>query len=372
MALDQLIRVAQVMGHMSGGGVESSIMNYYRHIDKDLIQFDFIVDADSTIVPREEIEDLGGRVYVVPPYKRVHAYVTEMRALLTRVRPDIVHSNINTLSVFPLRAARKAGITVRIAHNHSTSNSTEHLKTFAKNALRPFSQVYPTELAACSEYCGRWLFGDKAMGEHRVTIIPNAIETSSFVPDPAARRSRRAALGLKENQFVLGQVGRMDRTKNQPFTLSLFKELLTVQPKAVLLFAGDGKTFQSLQLQAQKLGIMESVKFLGYCANMSDLYQALDVLMLPSLNEGFSVTAVEAQVSGLPILASTGVPEETCLVPGLMQFLPLDRPDDWVTALTRLDPKNRRGRRSEIMAAGYDINESAKRLGDWYRRLVNR
>ena len=369
--MNQLIRVAQVMGHMSGGGVESSIMNYYRHIDRDSIQFDFIVDADSTIVPREEIEDLGGRVYVVPPYKHVRAYASEMRALLARLGPDIVHSNINTLSVFPLRAAKKAGITVRIAHNHSTSKSTEHLKSFAKNVLRPFSRVYPTELAACSEYCGRWLFGGKAVDEHRVTIIPNAIETSAFVPSTTTRRLQRASLGLEEDQFVLGQVGRMDRTKNQPFTLSLFKQFLTVQPKAVLLFAGDGKTSQSLRLQAQQLGIMDSVKFLGFCSNVSDLYQALDVLMLPSLNEGFSVTAVEAQVSGLPILASTGVPEETCLVPGLMQFLPLDKPDTWVTALTRLDPKNRRGRRSEIMAAGYDINESAKRLGGWYRSLAN-
>lgn len=61
------IRVAQVVGKMVGGGVEAVVMNYYRHIDRSKVQFDFLVDSDSTLVPREEIESLGGRVFEIPP-----------------------------------------------------------------------------------------------------------------------------------------------------------------------------------------------------------------------------------------------------------------------------------------------------------------
>mgnify|MGYP001287469878 CR=1 FL=1 len=135
------IRVAHIMGHMMGGGVEATVMNHYRHIDRSRVQFDFVVDADSTAVPREEIESLGGQVFIVPPYKRLPQYLTACERLFREQKPDIVHSNINSLSVFPLAAAKHAGVHVRIAHSHSTANPREYVKTVAKNVLKAFSQI---------------------------------------------------------------------------------------------------------------------------------------------------------------------------------------------------------------------------------------
>ena len=126
------IRVAQVVGKMVGGGVEAVVMNYYRHIDRSKVQFDFLVDSDSTLVPREEIESLGGRIFEIPPYQHAIEYQRELQSLFTQEGWKIVHSHINALSVFPLRAAKKAGVPVRIAHSHSTSGKGE----FAKNALK--------------------------------------------------------------------------------------------------------------------------------------------------------------------------------------------------------------------------------------------
>lgn len=148
------VRVAQVVGKMVGGGVEAVVMNYYRHIDHSKVQFDFLVDSDSTLVPRDEIESLGGRVFEIPPYQHVVKYQRELQRLYKQEGWNIVHSHINALSVFPLRAAKKAGVPVRIAHSHSMSGKGEFAKNVVKGFLKLFSTRYPTNLAACTEHAG--------------------------------------------------------------------------------------------------------------------------------------------------------------------------------------------------------------------------
>lgn len=174
--MTEQIRVAQVVGKMVGGGVEAVVMNYYRHIDRSKVQFDFLVDSDSTLVPREEIESLGGRVFEIPPYQHVVEYQRELQRLFKEENWKIVHSHINALSVFPLRAAKKAGVPVRIAHSHSTSGKGEFAKNVVKGFLKLFSTRYPTDLAACTEYAGKWLFGSS-----HFTVFNNAIDLSSFL-----------------------------------------------------------------------------------------------------------------------------------------------------------------------------------------------
>ena len=146
-----MIRVAQVMGYMDGGGVEQVVMNYYRHVDRSRVQFDFLVDEDSTLVPRDEIESLGGRVFLVPPYQRVVAYQRALVGLFREQGWPIVHSHVNALSVFPLCAAKRAGVPVRIAHSHSTAGRGEPLKNAAKAArMLKITFIWKTSFNTCS------------------------------------------------------------------------------------------------------------------------------------------------------------------------------------------------------------------------------
>lgn len=174
------IVIGMIMGKWLGGGVESVVMNYYKHIDRNKIQFDFICDNDSTNIPYDEIEKLGGRVILCPSYTKVFKYQKFLIDLFKKNKYKIVHSNVNTISVFPLRAAYKAGVPIRIAHSHSTSNKKEWKKNLVKNTLRPFSKKYANVYFACSELAGRWLFGDKTFNEGKVTIINNAIDLNKF------------------------------------------------------------------------------------------------------------------------------------------------------------------------------------------------
>ena len=137
-------RIAQIVGKWVGGGVEAVIMNYYRNIDKSKIQFDFLCDSDSTNIPYEEIESLGGRVILIPPYQKPFKYHKELKRILKENKYEIVHSHISTMSLFSLFAAKCAGVKVRVAHSHSTTNKAEWKKNLMKQVLKQFSKVFAT------------------------------------------------------------------------------------------------------------------------------------------------------------------------------------------------------------------------------------
>ena len=359
------IRVAHVMGKMVGGGVEQVVMNYYRHIDRTRVQFDFLVDADSTLVPRKEIESLGGRVFVVPPYQRQVAYQRELARLFREERWPIVHSHVNALSVFPLRAAKRAGVPIRIAHSHSTSGKGEHARNAAKWVLRRFSRAYPTDLAACGSYAGEWLFGKAA----EFTVFPNAVELGSFAFEPSVREEVRRELGIPDGMLAIGHLGRFATQKNHAFLLRAFAGVRERRPDAVLLLAGDGPLLGGAEALADSLGLGDSVRFLGRRSDANRLYQAFDAFALPSLYEGFCVVGVEAQAAGLPCLFSDAVSREVGLSPGA-RFLPLDEAA-WADALASVDTGGRDRRMPEGVRA-YGIEGAAARLLSYYEGLIAR
>ena len=183
MSKKEPIRIAHIIGKWVGGGVEAVVMNYYRHIDHKKIQFDFLCDDDSTNIPYEEIEKLGGRVILIPPYQKVFKYHKELKKIFKENNYKIVHSHINTLSVFPLFAAWCAKVPVRIAHSHSTTNKKEWKKNLLKVVLRPFAKVFANKYFACTEHAGRWMFGNKEYDKGNVYLLNNAIDLDLFKYD---------------------------------------------------------------------------------------------------------------------------------------------------------------------------------------------
>ena len=301
------IIVAQIMGKWIGGGVESVIMNYYRHLDHEKVQFDFICDEDSTRIPYEEIKKLGGRVFLVPKYQKLPKYLKALEDLFRKNKYRIVHSNINTLSVFPLYAAKKAGVPIRISHNHSTSNPKEWKRNIIKKILRPFSKKYATDYFACSELAGRYLFGNKTFDHGEVKIIHNAIDLNKFKFDHVARKKFRKELNIDEKTVVIGHVGRFVQTKNHIFLVDVFKKYHTKNPNSKLLLIGTGPLEEKIKAKVKKLNLEDSVLFLGQRNDTNKLYSVMDVFCLPSLYEGLPVAGIEAQAAGLPCVYSDKV-----------------------------------------------------------------
>lgn len=297
MTKNEPIRIAQVIGKWVGGGVEAVVMNYYKNMNRNNIQFDFICDEDSSCIPYKEIEQLGGKVILVPPYQKLFRYNKELKKILKEGNYRIIHSHINTLSLFPLRIAKKVKIPIRIAHSHSTTNKKEFKKNMLKQVLRPFSKIYANRYFACSEYAGRWLFGDKEFEKGNITVINNAINLEKFKYNEEVRKKKKEELQIEDNTLVIGHIGRFVEQKNHRFLIDIFNEIHKKNINSVLLLAGQGPLLDEIKEKVKKLNLANSVKFLGQRKDVSELYQAMDIFVLPSLYEGLPVVGVEAQAN---------------------------------------------------------------------------
>ena len=268
------------------GGVESVVMNYYRNIDKSKVQFHFICDEDSTDIPYEEIEKLGGKVIIVPPYQKLFKYQKELYKIFKENSYKIVHSHINALSVFPLRVAKKAGVPIRIAHSHSTSNKKEWKKNIVKNILRPFSKVYANHFFACTKHAGEWLFGKKIIERKELNVINNAIDLKKFEFNEKTREDLRKELGIKEDTMVIGHIGRFMKQKNHDFLIDVFNELIKKNENSILMLIGQGPLLNDMKQKVRDLKIEDKVKFIGQVTDVEKYYNIMDIFLFPSIYEG--------------------------------------------------------------------------------------
>lgn len=367
----KVVRVAHIIGKWLGGGVEAVVMNYYRNIDHNKIQFDFICDDDSVNIPYEEIEKLGGRVILIPPYQKLFKYHKQLKRVLEEGNYKIVHSHINTLSVFSLFAAKCAGVPVRIAHSHSTTNKKEWKKNLVKQVLRPFAKLFATDYVACTKHAGKWMFGKKELKNGKVFILNNAIDLDRFKYDEKVRKDKRKELKIDNDTLVIGHAGRFVQQKNHDYIIDVFNEIHKEDKNTVLVLVGQGPLMDSIKDKVKKLNIDNSVIFLGQRDDINELYQAFDIFLFPSLYEGLGMVLVEAQVSGLPCYASTEVPK-IAKVTENVDFLDLDcDPKIWATLILNHDENERRNYIDEISSKGYNIKIENKRLEDYYLSKIN-
>lgn len=366
------IRVAHVIGNWLGGGVESVVMNYYRNIDRNKVQFDFLCSESSTDIPYEEIEKLGGRVFIVPNYTKVVKYQKELKKIFKENNYKIVHSHINTLSIFPLRAAKKAGVPIRIAHSHSTTNKKEKKKNLLKQVLRPFSRVYATDYMCCSELAGRWLFGDKEYDKGNVYLLNNAIDLDKFKYNESLRKEKRKELGISDDILVIGHIGRFVEQKNHRFLIDVFNEVHKQKENSILLLAGQGPLMDEIKNKVISLKLEKNVKFLGQRSDIDKLYQAFDVFCLPSLYEGLPVVGVEAQATGLLCELSNDMTKEIKVL-DTTRFMSLDDTVEvWANKILDDIKKYKRIDASiEMTDKNFNIKEEAKRLEECYFNLYN-
>ncbi len=360
------IRVAHIVGKWLGGGVESVVMNYYRHIDRNKIQFDFICDSDSTDIPYDEIKALGGKVIVVPPYQHIFKYLTELKKIFKKNNYKIVHAHLNTLSIFPLYAAKKALVPIRIAHNHSTTSKKEWKKNLIKNLLKPFSKIYATDYFACTEYAGKWLFGKEDF-----YILNNAIDLEKFSFNNVIREKMRKELGVNKEAIVFGHVGRFVTSKNHKFIIKIFNSYHKKNNNSVLILVGQGPLMEEVKKEVKQLKLLSSVIFLGQRNDMDRLYQAFDLLLFPSLYEGLGMVLIEAQATGLPCITSNVVPTDA-KVSNLIEFLPIADSDEqiWVNSIKNKKIKSRKSQTKIVSSYGYNIKNEAHKLEEYYINKV--
>lgn len=369
--MKELTRVAMIMGKMSGGGVEAVVMNYYRHIDKTKFQFDFIVDSDSKKIPETEIYSLGGKIYKIPPYQNIVQYNRELAKLFSENKYSIVHSHINTLSVFPLRVAKKAGIPLRIAHNHSVTVPGEYKKNGIKKFLRMFSTIYPTHYIAPTKYTGEWLFGEK-VSNNNLLILKNAIDVDRFKYNPNTREKIRKRYGFGKHNIVIGNIGRMVSSKNLLFLLDIFNEVLIKHLNFRLILIGNGPMKEEIIKKVNNLKINNFVVVLDNIDDIENYYQAMDLFLFPSSSEGLGMVAIEAQASGLPVISSSYVPKDI-EVSDRVVFLSIKESETvWVKKILENSDMNidRTYGYNKIKNSEYNIVSEVRVLEKYYQNML--
>lgn len=360
--MNQPIRVLHIVTYMGRGGLETMIMNYFRHMDRSKVQFDFLVHRDFRADYDDEIESLGGRIYRIPrlvPWSRSYRN-TLAQFFCAHPEYKIVHVHQDCLSSVALKIAKKCGIPVRIAHSHSASQD-KNLKYLLKLYYKRSIPTYATELFACGEEAGRWMFHSEPF-----RVVNNAIDTNLYAYNPQRTREIRSALKIPHDAFVVGHVGRFDAVKNHTFLLDVFAEVNQQDPNSVLLLVGDGNLRPEMEKKAADLGIANRVIFTGIRSDVPDLMQAMDCFAFPSIYEGIPVTLIEAQAAGMPCIISDGVPVE-CAKTNLLKQIPLSAgANTWAKEILSKRCCPRQNTRETIIKSGYDIEANAQWLQDFY------
>ncbi len=376
-----LIRVLQVLTILNRGGAESMIMNYYRKLDKNKIQFDFLVHRKEKAAFEDEIENLGGKVFKLSPINPFFPenYYKELRSFFTKNNEyTIVHSHLNAFSSFPLKIAKEFSIPCRIAHAHiaidkigvksffvNKESKKEILKKIVKLYLKNRVVSEASHFFSCGVKAGEWLFGN----DIDFQLMNNAINVDEFVYNASVKSKYKEEFDLGKN-IVLGHVGRFTSQKNHEYILQIFNKLLKVEKtkNITLMLIGDGPLKEKIENLAISLGIKNQVLFLGVRTDIAQLLQMVDVFLFPSFYEGLPVTLIEAQASGTKVLASNSISKEVCITNDI-NLLPIDNNsiDLWVKEIIKLKPfNNKSNNRKAIIKGGYDIDSNTKKIEKFY------
>lgn len=370
------VRVLHVVGSMDRGGAETLIMNLYRKMDREKIQFDFAVHSPKAGDYDDEIKGLGGKIYAMPHYGGVNHFPYRKaweRFFQGHPEYSIIHGHIRSTAAIYLRIARKYGF-MTIAHSHGTSSRGSLPERIAKSILQYPIRHTADYFFACSEKAGRWLFGKKACQSRRFFVLNNAIDSSKFVFSEETRRRKREELGVGQ-QFVVGHVGNFDPVKNHAFLIDVLECACRKERSCTLLLAGSGNNAlqHDMEEKVRRMGLEGNVRFLGKRTDIDELLNAFDVFVFPSLHEGLGIVALEAQANGLQCVLSDTLPPEVAVTDNIA-FVSLKKPAGyWADLILSYKNNYIRTNMQECIAnAGYDINNVAEWLSAFYLDLQDK
>lgn len=359
------LRILHIVGRMDRAGAETMIMNLYRAIDRDRYQFDFATFTSSRCDYDDEIERMGGRVIRIPGGGPLKRFFGLWRRLL-QGEWRIVHSHTLFSTGLHLLAAKLAGVPVRIAHAHSTNDANGG--TAAGRLYRWLSGKLlthvPTEYVACGQAAASFLFPEY-LGVH---IVPNAIDVSAFLKKSSS--DARKELGIDSGGLLIIQIGRLIQVKNHMLSLRIAKALQEMGQGFEMLFVGSGELQDIIEGEISKRGLERHVRLLGVREDIAALMGAADVMLMPSLHEGFPVVLVESQAAGLPAVVSDAISPEVDLGLGLVELVGLETsPSVWaeriISAASRPVPEADI-RSATLNERGFSAAANARRLARMY------
>lgn len=353
------------------GGIEMLLIQFFRGIDRNRVQFDFLTFCEKCAF-EEEILAAGSQVFHVT--RRGENPIQNRRELVAfyKAHPntyDYIWYHLSSASnCVPVVLARKYTTAKIICHSHGTAFESRSLFRPIHLALDKIN--YPKLMKstdycfACSEAAGKWLFKET---DREIKLIRNGVRIENFRFDSSARADLRKELQA-EDAVIIGHAGRFCAAKNQSLIIDVFAEYHRLEPNSVLVLAGEGETKAAMEEKVRGLGLESAVRFLGFRDDFNALLQAFDLFLMPSLYEGLPLSAIEAQTSGLPCLLADTVPQETA-VTDLVEFLSLeDSVTLWAQKMQAMLEKtiSRDGYAQLVRDAGYDAEDTISDVAEFF------
>jgi glycosyltransferase involved in cell wall biosynthesis len=347
--------------------LESRLIDIYRHLNREEVQFDFYSCRLSLGVFDKEILSLGGKIFYneILSVKNILSIPMRFTSFLnSHSEYRIVHCHLNQWCGLVLQGAMNAKVPIRIAHSRN-SFEVRSVSNTIRNMIKIPVNYTSTHRFAVSMEAAEWLYGKKAVVSGTVMVLPNGIETQKYLFNKDVRTKVRKDLGLSD-KFVVGHIGRFCTQKNHEFLLKVFSEIVILEPNAILLLVGKGVLEESIKNQCFDLGIEDKVSFLGVRSDVPDLLQAMDVIAFPSFYEGLPGVILEAQAAGLPCVVSDKITREAKIT-DLVDYLPITiSAKEWAEVLLKkVKSTERKVTLAEFVDAGFDI-ESVVR---WYQEF---
>lgn len=369
-----MVRILQVVANLGiKSGMTGVVINYHRFLDPSRVQFDYLYFDESETDYRQEIEQLGGRVFKISRPRMTQASTREIDRFFAAHEGEYtaIHCHPAWSPAVFARAAKRHGIQHVIAHSHNTKFSDKRLSAVRNGCLQTMAGLFATEFMACSEDAKKTF---PLIPNKKIILLNNAIDTKRFVFNPVSRRRIRTEIGIDNKTILIGHVGRFVPQKNHKFLIEIFIQLRKSLPDAKLLLVGSGPLQGNVEQQIRKSALDTSVILLGERRDIADIYSAMDVFILPSVFEGLGIVLLEAQASGLPCIASDCVPNEAQVTP-LLRFCSLKDPAGiWVREIQRAveECNVERSSYDSISAFAekhYDIASAADEFMNFYERL---
>lgn len=363
------IKILQIFTVLNKGGAETNLMNYYRNMDKNEFQMDFLVHRENGFF-EQEILNSGSKIYRLPPILpwKLKEYKRAVKDFFDQHSDyDIIHGQCSELGVFIYEEAKRRNIPVIIAHAHNNRMDRDKKLVFRllwKKRMRKSINAYFT----CGQEAAENLFGKKL--SEKSYQMNNAIEVEDFQFNQEIREKKRKELQAEET-INLVNIGRFNSQKNQLFLLDVFAEIIKKNTNYKLFLVGDGELKTQILEKIKKLKIERNVELLGIRNDIPELLQAMDVFLFPSLFEGLPVSLVEAQATGIQCVISDGVPAESILVKENVKVISLkENAEQWANKILEIKNFERKDVSEIIKEKGYDIKENAKKLEEKYRELL--
>lgn len=360
------IRILHVVSALDGGGVENILFNYYKCLDPDKVKFDFIIHEQKIGTIEKEFMKYDSRIWHVTSKKdNLWKNIKQIRQIIKEGNYKVIHCHQDHSSAIPLFFANISGVPVRIAHSHLTKQKKGIILRSIDYILSLIIKICATNYLACGNDAGIALYGSLWFKKGKKMV--NAIDIDKFKFSEQTRQEYRLNLNL-EDKFTLIHVGRFAEFKNHSFLIDVMSEYNQLNKKWCLLLAGDGELKDSIVELVQKKGLEKNIIFLGIRDDISEILNAVDILLLPSKVEGLPVSVIEAQASGLKILVSDNVTREVGITDSV-EFIPLDI-DKWLKAIIDSEESIRQDNINILTSSGYSIKKEAHNYYKWIKTLI--